>query len=120
KTAWLFVVGSLLIFTANLMSFWMPINKRLWTSSYSMLMAGLAMNVFAVYYWLVDVKGYQKWAKPFSIYGMNAITVFILAGVFGRLSVDAKVEGGKTPLKNFLYEHTFGMLSTNHIVTPET
>ncbi len=120
KTAWLFTVGSVLIFASGLMSFWMPINKRLWTSSYSVLMAGLAMNVFAIYYWLVDVKGYQKWAKPFAIYGMNAITVFILAGVLGRLSVDIKVEGGKVALKTFLYDHTFGLLASQKVVAPET
>ncbi|MDB6027626.1 MAG: hypothetical protein JWM68_3849 [Verrucomicrobiales bacterium] len=120
KTAWLFVVGSLLMFAAEIMSFWMPINKRLWTSSYSVLMAGLAMNVFAVYYWLVDVKGYKTWAKPLAIYGMNAITVFILAGVLGRISVDLKVSDGKIALKTYLYEHTFGMLATNKLVAPET
>ncbi len=120
KTAWLFVAGSILMFAAELMSFWMPINKRLWTSSYSILMAGLAMNVFAVYYWLIDVKGYKAWAKPFAIYGMNAITVFILAGILGRISVDTKVGDDKTALKTYLYEHTFGALAASHAVKPET
>jgi predicted acyltransferase len=119
KTAWLFVGGSILMFAAGLLSLWMPINKTLWTSSYSMFMAGLAMNVFAVYYWLIDVKGYKAWAKPFAIYGMNAITVFILAGLLGRISVDVKVADGK-PLKTYLYEHTFGLLSKNHYLAPAT
>lgn len=120
KTAWLFVGGSLLMFAAQLMTIWMPINKTLWTSSYSVFMAGLAMNVFGVYYWLVDVKGYKTWAKPLAIYGMNAITVFILAGVLGRISVEIKMADGKTALKTYLYEHTFGTLATNHLVAPET
>jgi predicted acyltransferase len=120
KTAWLFVVGSVLMFVGGIMNFWMPINKTLWTSTYSVFMAGLAMNVFAVYYWLVDVKGYKTWAKPLAIYGMNAITVFILAGVLGRITNEIKVSEGKVALKTYLYEHTFGMLYTKHIVAIET
>ena len=47
-------------------------------------MAGWALVCLAMFYWLIDVKGYKKWATPFVIYGMNAITVFVLAGVVGR------------------------------------
>lgn len=111
KTVWLFVGGTLLMFAGNLFALWQPINKRLWTASYSIFMAGLAMNVFAVYYWLVDIKGWRAWAKPLAIYGMNAITVFVLAGLIGRLTIEIKVAGGKMVLKTWLYNHTFGALA---------
>ncbi len=110
KTGWLFVAGNLLMFAGAIMNIWLPINKNLWTSSYSVFMAGLAMNVFAVFYWLVDVKGYQRWAKPFAIYGMNAITVFMLSGLLGRISLEVKVPdgtGGTMALKGYLYEKFF-------------
>jgi predicted acyltransferase len=48
-------------------------------------MAGLAMLCLGVYYWFIDVKGCRMFVKPFAVYGMNAITVFVLAGAFGRL-----------------------------------
>ena len=67
------------------------------------------MNVFAVYYWLVDVKGWQTWARPLAIYGMNAITVFVLAGLLGRLTLEIKVEN--LPLKSWLYQNTFAALA---------
>ena len=70
----------------SVMNVWLPINKKLWTSSYSVFMAGMAMNCFGVGYWLVDVQGWRKWARPFAIYGMNAIAVFMLAGMLGRIS----------------------------------
>ena len=91
KTAWLFVGGNLLLFAGVVMDIWLPINKKLWTSSYSVFMAGMAMNCFAVCYWLVDVQGWRKWAKPFAIYGMNAIAVFMLAGLSGRILPAIKV-----------------------------
>lgn len=112
KTAWLFVAGNLLMFAGAIMNIWLPINKNLWTSSYSVFMAGLAMDVFAVFYWLVDVKGYQRWAKPFAIYGMNAITVFMLSGVLGRILISFQVKaldgaGKPMALKGYLFETFF-------------
>jgi predicted acyltransferase len=110
KTGWLFVAGNLLMLAGAIMNIWLPINKNLWTSTYSVFMAGLAMNVFAVLYWLVDVKGYQRWAKPFAIYGMNAITVFMLSGVLGRISLEVKMPeaaGGAVALKGYLYQNFF-------------
>ena len=125
KTVWMFVAGNGLMFAGQLLNLQMPINKPLWTSSYSMFMAGLAMNVFGVYYWVIDVKGWHKWSKPLAIYGMNAITVFVLAGILGRLSIEKKIVGADQkaiPLKSFLYENTFGKLASgvNPIVAPET
>jgi predicted acyltransferase len=107
KTAWLFVAGNLLLLAGQVMSLWLPINKKLWTSSYSVFMAGLALNCFAVGYWLIDVKGWKRWAKPLAIYGMNAITVFVLAGILGRLSLEIQMtgaEGKSVTIKTFLYE----------------
>ena len=108
RTAWLFVGGNLLLFAGVVMDVWLPINKKLWTSSYSVFMAGMAMNCFAVCYWLVDVQGWRKWAKPFAIYGMNAITVFMLAGLLGRILPAIKVTsaaGKKIGLQTYLYNH---------------
>jgi predicted acyltransferase len=71
-------------------------------------MAGMAMNCFAVCYWLVDVQGWRKWAKPFAIYGMNAITVFMLAGLLGRILPAIKVttaQGNRVGLQSCLYDH---------------
>ena len=108
KTAWLFVGGNLLLLAGEIMSCWLPINKKLWTSTYSVFMAGMAMNIFAICYWLVDVKGFKAWAKPLAIYGMNAITVFVLTGLLGRIStlVPAGSENGRPIVfKTWLFGH---------------
>ena len=107
RTAWMFVAGNLLLFVGAIMDAWLPINKKLWTSSYSVFMAGMAMNCFAVSYWLVDVQGWRKWAKPFAIYGMNAIAVFMLAGMLGRILPAIKVTnaaGKSVGLQSYLYK----------------
>ncbi len=107
QTAWLFVLGNILLFVGALMDWWLPINKKLWTSSYSVFMAGMATNIFAVCYWLVDIQGRRKLVKPLAVYGMNAITVFVLTGLLGRLTTFIKFqyEGKTIMLKTYLYEH---------------
>lgn len=110
KTAWMFTAGSLLLVLGQALSVWLPINKSLWTSSYAIFTAGMALICFAVCYWLIDVQGWRRGIKPFAIYGMNAITVFVLAGVLGRLSIEIKVAdatGQAVALKTFLYDHLF-------------
>jgi predicted acyltransferase len=110
RTAWMFVAGNLLLFAGAILDAWLPINKKLWTSSYSVFMAGMALNCFAVSYWLVDVQGWRKWAKPFAIYGMNAIAVFMLAGMLGRILPAIKVTnttGKSVGLQSYLYSTLF-------------
>jgi predicted acyltransferase len=110
KTAWMFIYGNALLFVGLLMDNWLPINKNLWTTSYSVFMAGMALNIFAFCYWLIDVKGHKKWAKPFQIYGLNAITMFALAGLIGRLTAIIKVTGPEgTPItfQSFYYNLLF-------------
>ena len=47
-------------------------------------MAGMAFMIFGLCYWLIDGRGYRHWAKPFAIYGMNAITVYVMSGLLAR------------------------------------
>jgi len=111
KTSWMFVGGCGLLLAGQIWDAWLPINKNLWTSSYAVFMAGMALLCFGVCYWLVDVQGWRRWAQPFAIYGMNAITVFVLAGVLGRLSLEIKVSGaGDKPLalKTWLFNGLSG------------
>ena len=55
-----------------------PIIKILWTSSYVMVAGGLSLMLLALFYWVIDVKGYSKWAFFFIVIGMNPITIYFL------------------------------------------
>jgi predicted acyltransferase len=76
RTTWLFLAGNLLIALGLVAAVWLPINKKLWTSSFSIFMAGLDFVVFAICVWLVDGCGHKRAVKPLAIMGMNAITVY--------------------------------------------
>jgi predicted acyltransferase len=57
----------------------------------------------------VDVKGWRVWAKPFLIFGNNAIVVFVLSGIAGRLLLLIKIQ--KPSLGAFLYSSLFAPLA---------
>ncbi len=75
-----------------------PINKSLWTSSYAWFMGGAGAVGLAACYWIVDVKGWRWWTKPFVVLGVNAIALFVLAGLSAKTLLLVKVAGagGKT------------------------
>lgn len=100
------VLGAGLGYVLDLML--MPINKGLWTPSYTIYTAGLALLAFGVCYWLIDLKEYQAWSKPAVIFGMNAITIFVLSGILGRiLAIRMNLDGKPTALKAFVYDHLY-------------
>ena len=89
------VSGSVAIAVGAAWHYCLPINKSLWTSSYALFMSGMALVVFGVSYYLIDIKGWRRGIKPFCIYGMNAITVFVLSGIVGRLLYLVKWPSGE-------------------------
>jgi predicted acyltransferase len=105
KAVWLFFTGNCLIFIGLMLSTWMPINKMIWTSSYSVFTAGIAFVVFACSYWLTDVKGWRRYAKPLAVYGMNAIALYVLAGVFARILSVIRIDGNS--LRSLIWRNVF-------------
>jgi predicted acyltransferase len=81
KTAYLAVAGVGLVIVGLLWDFAFPINKNLWSSSFVCLVGGLSMLLFCLFYWIIDVHGYHKWAFFFIIIGMNSITIYLSQGV---------------------------------------
>ncbi len=110
KTVWLFVWGSILMVAGWIWDGWFPINKNIWTSSYVLYTAGLALNFLAFCYWFIDVKKVTWWIKPFQVYGLNAITVFFLSGIVGRIMYMVKwqnAEGSIITIKDYLFQTFF-------------
>jgi predicted acyltransferase len=88
-------------------SLWFPVNKALWTSSYAMLMGGLALIVLAGCYWLIEVRGYRRWAVPFSALGVNALALFFLSALVARLLILIRVGAESTSLHALLFDRLF-------------
>lgn len=54
-----------------------PINKNLWTSSFVLNVGGISLLLLAAFYYIIDVRGYKKWAFFFSVIGMNSILIYL-------------------------------------------
>ncbi|HLK22531.1 MAG TPA: DUF5009 domain-containing protein, partial [Bryobacteraceae bacterium] len=94
RVTWLFLMGNILIVLGLFCNLWMPINKKLWSDSFALFMAGLDSVVLASFLWIVDHLGYQKVVKPLVIMGMNAITVYMISE-FGAEILDMTNLHGK-------------------------
>jgi predicted acyltransferase len=84
KNAGLFFAGWFGVVLGWVWSAGFPINKALWTSSFVLLTAGLGLQLLAVCYWLIDLKGIKRWATPFLIFGTNAIAAYVLSAFVNR------------------------------------
>ena len=109
-TLGLFVGGSLAVVCGLAMGVWFPINKSLWTSSYAVFTAGVALNLLATCYWLIDVRGYYRWAVPFVVYGTNSIVAYVLSSLLAKvllLWTTRGAGGARIPFQQYLFEAVF-------------
>jgi predicted acyltransferase len=106
----LFAAGALGM-VAGLMWHWsFPINKGIWTSSYVVFCAGVACVTLATIMWLVDVHRFDRWTRPFVIYGMNPIVAFVGSGIMARLIysiIKVDYQGKEVSLQSAIYQSAF-------------
>lgn len=79
RTRMLLVTGILLTAAGLFCDQWLPINKKLWTSSFTLFMAGLDFILFSLFLWIADGLGYKRFFQPFVILGMNAIAIYLVS-----------------------------------------
>jgi len=110
KILGLVIAGTVLMVAGQLLHPYFPINKNLWTSTFVLFTGGFAMLLLALCYWLVDLRGWKKWAAPFLVFGMNAILAYALAAIVSETSIDFEFAGpggrGQT-LHGWLYNNFF-------------
>ena len=77
KVLYMFAAAVALLVTGLLWSYVFPVNKMLWSSSFVCVVAAYSLFLFALFYYIVDVKGYRKWTLFFRVVGMNSITIYL-------------------------------------------
>ncbi len=77
KVIRLFVGGIIFLALAQLWNLDFPINKNLWTSSFVLQVGGLSLILLSIFYYIIDVLGYKKWAFFFRVIGMNSILIYM-------------------------------------------
>jgi len=77
KVLWMAVTGIVFLGLAHLWNLDFPINKNLWSSSFVLNVGGYSLILLALFYYIIDVLGYKKWAFFFKVIGMNSILIYM-------------------------------------------
>jgi predicted acyltransferase len=102
--------GFLALLAGWLWGFSFPINKSLWSSSYVLWTGGFALLTLAVCYWLIEVKSWKKWAKPFELFGVNAMLAYVFHVFFLKVQAIILIrhaDGSTSNLREYLTDYLF-------------
>lgn len=91
RAIWLLAAGAGLILAGLICDQWLPINKKLWTSSFTFLMAGLDFVLFSGFLILADGLCYKRYFQPLVIMGMNAISIYMASEILDTVLSMMKV-----------------------------
>ncbi|MEO9570232.1 MAG: DUF5009 domain-containing protein [Polaribacter sp.] len=83
----LVVIGVVAIVIGLILSVWHPSVKKIWNSTFVLLSSGICYLLLALFYWVIDVKGYHKWTKPLKVIGINAITAYVISHIIDFPSI---------------------------------
>jgi len=106
KILYLVGFGVLGILAGLVWGIWHPIIKKIWTSSFVLVQGGIGFLLMALFYWLIDVKKYKKWAFPLKVIGMNAITAYVMSHVFNMSQIASYFVFGLQQYVGAYYELT--------------
>ncbi len=75
------IAGTLLTIAGLLLAPYLPLNKRIYTSTFALFSGGISLLTFAACYLVVDAWRFRRWASPLLVFGTNAILAFALSSV---------------------------------------
>jgi predicted acyltransferase len=88
----------------------------MWTSSFVIFTAGLALLFLAVFYWVSDVKRHRGlWTRPILVFGTNAIAAYFLSEALSAALSSITLHlgsGGIVSLQDYLYSRLFAPLAS--------
>jgi predicted acyltransferase len=94
KAKGLMIGGTVLIISSFIIHLDFPINKNLWSPSFVFLTTGITALLLSFFYWLIDIRGYRKWAFFFVVVGMNSITIYVARWILKFYSLADVFVGG--------------------------
>ena len=98
KVVALFVAGTVMVTLGYLLSYGLPLNKRIWSPSYVLVTCGLAALLQGLQMVVIDIKGKHKWTTFFRVFGINPLFLYVasevFAIVFGHVGVSETVFNG--------------------------
>jgi len=90
-----------------------PLNKKLWTSSYVLVAAGVSLALFALLFWAIEVSGWRgKWTWPWLVLGSNAIFAYMFSELLGSALdlVGGWIHGRPFGVTHWVFLHWFAWI----------
>jgi predicted acyltransferase len=113
------LIGVICIFIGLAWGTLFPVNKALWTSSYVLYTGGIACVVLGVLIELIDNRGYVKWTKPFQVFGLNPLIIYIFSGLLVKSMLIimkwTNAAGETVNAYGWLWSDVFSQLAPNHL-----
>ena len=94
KVLYMLASAVVLLIAGLLWNFVFPINKMLWSSSFVCIVAAYSLFLFAIFYYIIDVKGFRRWTLFFRVIGMNSITIYLAQKIINFSQVSRFFLGG--------------------------
>jgi predicted acyltransferase len=99
--------GIVLLLAGRLLDLALPINKRIFTTTFALFSIGFGMVAFSVCYWVVDIRRWRWWTAPALVFGTNAIFAFALSTVITSLFDLIRVGSERLTIHAWGYSHLF-------------
>ena len=105
------ISGMVFVALGEICAMWFTINKKLWTSSFVVFTAGMALLCLALCYAVLDVRKWRgKWVDPILVFGMNAIAAYVFAGLLSN-ALEAFHVGDRS-FQEAIYQELFSPLGS--------
>lgn len=110
--AQLLVVGFSLVLISEAWHWVLPMNKRLWTSSFTLYTIGLDCCILALIMYAVDFKNWVSWTSFFTVFGKNALFIYLFSELFAITLKFSRVTCEQSYFK-WLYQTFFQSIGGN-------
>lgn len=95
KVLWLAVAGVSAVILGFLWGIQFPVIKKIWTSSYVLVAGGYSAILLALFYLIIDVWAWRRWAQPFVWIGCNALTIYLISNIVDFEALSLRLAGGE-------------------------
>ncbi len=114
----LLITGIILLVTGYCWDWVFPINKKIWTSSYTIYTTGLAILTIGLLIYLIEFKEIKgKWSQFFDVFGKNPLFIFVLSGFLPRVLGLIRWDNGFDPTGKIKYSNPLSWFY-EHICKP--
>ena len=113
---WALITGVSCLATGLLWSHWFPLNKRLWTSSFVLVNAGISLIAFGLLRWWLDGQsGRGRALTPFRIFGVNALAVYVFSDFLGASLASVRMPHSGSTFVHWLFHPMPAFLPNRYV-----